>query len=170
MSLVRKVLGLQFSLKLVYNCKTSNYRYIITRWGDTFLFSIFLFVLRYELYLYHWRNLLLYPRSFIICFIRRADTTHYMWKTGYHKMNVFIQPRVLFLLLHACDWAAEETAAGSEGRLLTLMSLAETVVWLKNVIVQLFNFKPSTVSVTTFFYLPSSMINFHIKVKFEFSS
>lgn len=80
--LVRKVLGLQFSSKLVYRCKTLNHQYTVILWGEAFLFSVFLFLLRFELYLYHWSNLLLYPGSFIICFVRKADTTHCMWKTG----------------------------------------------------------------------------------------
>lgn len=52
----------------------------IILFGDMILFSIFLFLQKYELYLYHWDNLLLYPISFMICFIRNATYLLIVWK------------------------------------------------------------------------------------------
>lgn len=57
-----------------------------------FLFSMFLFLLRYELYVYNWNNLLLYPSFFIICCIRKADLSLIVCEEQvYHEMNAFIQ-------------------------------------------------------------------------------
>lgn len=142
------------------------------------LFSIFLFLLRYELNLYHWDNIWLYPNSFFICFIRKADVSFIVCEGKvYHERNAFIQFRVpMFLISHSCCWDAGEAARGAEeGRLLTL-----NVSSSKNCLAEetqssfsYWNRKTSIVSMRKNLFVkkisPNNMKNFHIKVEFHFS-
>lgn len=125
---------------------------------------MFLFLLRYE-----FASL----RSFIVCFIRKADLslTYPCEGQVYYEMNAFIHPRVpVFLLAHACCWAAK-AATGIEGRLLTLMSPAERVLWLKKQSwfsiwiwkPQQFQWQKSLI----FLINPNSMVNLHVKISFH---
>lgn len=164
---------LYYFLKLVYNYKTLNHQYTNYSCGNMFLFSMFLFLLKSELYLYHWDSLLLYPISFIICFIWKADLLLIVCEEQvYHEMNAFIQLRILmFVISHPCCWDAEAAAGGKEDFFHSL-SPAWRVVWLK---------KHSRHSAIEFESLnsfndknifrknPNNMINFHIKVQFQFS-
>lgn len=130
------------------------------------MFLMFLFLLRYE---FVFASL----RSFIVYFLRKADLflTYPCEGQVYYEMNAFIQPRVpVFLLSHACSWAAE-AATGTEGRLLTLMSPAKRVLWLKKQSwfshwiwkPQQFQWQKSVI----FLINPNSMVNLHVKMCFS---
>lgn len=102
------------------------------------LFSIFLFLLRYELNLYHWDNIWLYPNSFFICFIRKADVSFIVCEEKvYHERNAFIQFRVpMFLISHSCCWDAGE-AARRKTPYIECLQFKELLGWRNAVIIQL---------------------------------
>lgn len=87
------------------------------------LFSIFLFLLGYELNLYHWDNAWLYPNSFFICFIRKANVSFIVceekglpWKKCLYSIYSTDVSHFTFLLLRfrrSCN-------RSRRGRLLTL--------------------------------------------------